>query len=110
MKKLLNNLYITTDGSYLHKERETIVIEQEGKKAFQLPFHAVGNLFCFGRVMVSPDVNGSMRRKGDWTFVLYRIWKISRAGARAAKRQCIVAPYAIPVSRPWTRDIVTSFL
>ncbi len=64
MKKLLNNLYITTDGSYLHKERETIVIEQEGKKAFQLPFHAVGNLFCFGRVMVSPMLIAACGEKG----------------------------------------------
>lgn len=54
MKKLLNNLYITTDGSYLHKERETIVIEQNRRKVFQLPLHAVGNIFCFGRIMVSP--------------------------------------------------------
>ena len=64
MKKLLNNLYITTDDSYLHKERETIVIEQEKKKVFQLPFHAVGNLFCFGRVMVSPALMAACGEKG----------------------------------------------
>ncbi len=64
MKKLLNNLYITTDGSYLHKERETIVIEQEKKKVFQLPFHAVGNLFCFGHVMVSPALMMACGEKG----------------------------------------------
>ena len=28
MRKLQNTLYITTQGSYLHKERETLVIEQ----------------------------------------------------------------------------------
>ncbi len=64
MKKLLNNLYITTNGSYVHKERETFVIEQEGKKVFQLPFHAVQNLFCFGRIMVSPLLMAACGKKG----------------------------------------------
>ncbi len=64
MKKLLNSLYITTDGSYVHKERETLVIEQEGKKVFQLPFHAIQNMFCFGRVMVSPDLMAACGDKG----------------------------------------------
>ncbi len=54
MKKLLNSLYVTTQGSYLHKERETLVIEQERKKVFQLPIHSIGNIFCFGNIMVSP--------------------------------------------------------
>ena len=54
MKKLLNNLYITTDASYAHKERETIVIEQKGKKVLQMPIHALGGIYCYGQVMVSP--------------------------------------------------------
>ncbi len=33
MRKLQNTLYITTQGSYLHKERETLVVEQERKQA-----------------------------------------------------------------------------
>ncbi len=37
MRKLQNTLYITTQGSYLHKERETLVVEQERKKVVQLP-------------------------------------------------------------------------
>ena len=64
MKKLLNNLYITTDGSYLHKERETLVVEQAGKKAFQAPFHAFDGIYCFGQVMVSPALMGSCGEQG----------------------------------------------
>lgn len=64
MKKLLNSLYITTDDSYLHKERETIVIEQEKKKVLQLPLHSIGNLVCFGRVMVSPSLMMACGEKG----------------------------------------------
>ena len=64
MKKLLNNLYVTTDGSYLHKERETIVVEQEGSKVFQAPFHAFGGIYCFGRIMVSPALMGRCGEQG----------------------------------------------
>lgn len=64
MKKLLNNLYVTTDGSYVHKERETLIIEQEGEKVFQLPFHTIQNMFCYGRIMVSPDLMAACGEKG----------------------------------------------
>lgn len=58
MRKLQNTLYITTQGSYLHKERETLVVEQERKKAAQLPIHSIGHIFCFGNVLVSPFLLG----------------------------------------------------
>lgn len=56
MKPLLNTLYITTDGSYLHKERETLVVEQDREKVYQCPIHTLDSILCFGRVMVSPDL------------------------------------------------------
>ena len=58
MRKLQNTLYITTQGSYLHKERETLVVEQERKKVAQLPVHSIGHIFCFGNVLVSPFLMG----------------------------------------------------
>jgi len=64
MKKYLNTLYLTTDGTYLHKERETVVVEIEGKKAGQFPIHTIGNIFCFGRVMVSPALMGFCGESG----------------------------------------------
>lgn len=58
MRKLQNTLYITTQGSYLHKERETLVVEQNRKQVAQLPVHSIGNIFCFGNVLVSPFLLG----------------------------------------------------
>lgn len=58
MRKLQNTLYITTQGTYLHKERETLVVEYEGKKLAQLPIHAIGHIFCFGNVLASPFLMG----------------------------------------------------
>ncbi|HHW7519749.1 TPA: type I-C CRISPR-associated endonuclease Cas1c [Mannheimia haemolytica] len=58
MRKLQNTLYITTQGSYLHKERETLMVEQDRKKVAQLPIHSIGHIFCFGNVLVSPFLMG----------------------------------------------------
>ena len=64
MRKLQNTLYITTQGSYLHKERETLVVERGGQKAAQLPVHAIGHIFCFGNVLVSPFLMGFCGENG----------------------------------------------
>jgi len=58
MKKLLNNLYVSTQGSYLRKEGETVVIEQEQKKVLQLPIHTIGDIVCFGNILCSPFLLG----------------------------------------------------
>lgn len=58
MKKLHNSLYITKQKTYVHKERETIVIEHEQTKLLQLPVHSISSIFCFGNVMVSPFLLG----------------------------------------------------
>jgi CRISPR-associated protein Cas1 len=50
MKKLQNSLYINTQGAYLHKERETLVIDIAKEKALQLPIHSISGIFCFGNV------------------------------------------------------------
>jgi CRISPR-associated protein Cas1 len=64
MKRLLNTLYITRQGSYLHKERETIVIKQDEEKLGQLPAISIGNILCFGRVSVSPFLMGFCAEQG----------------------------------------------
>jgi CRISP-associated protein Cas1 len=64
MKKLLNTLFITRQESYLHKERETIVIEHKGEKLGQYPSLAIANILCFGQVMVSPALMGYCAEQG----------------------------------------------
>ncbi|MBV1880400.1 MAG: type I-C CRISPR-associated endonuclease Cas1c [Pseudomonadales bacterium] len=58
MKKLQNCLYINKQETYVHKERETLVIKQGGDKLMQLPIHSLQHIFCFGNVLVSPFVLG----------------------------------------------------
>ena len=64
MKKLLNTLYITRQETYLHKERETIVIKQGDEKLGQFPSLALNNILCFGRVSVSPFLMGYLAEQG----------------------------------------------
>ena len=58
MKKLLNTIYITRQESYLHKERETIVVKQGDERLGQFPALAINNILCFGQVSVSPFLMG----------------------------------------------------
>ncbi len=64
MKKLLNTLYITRQESYLHKERETIIVKQGDDKLGQFPALTVGNIICFGQVSVSPFLMGYCAEQG----------------------------------------------
>ena len=64
MKKLLNTLYITRQETYLHKERETIVIKQGDNKLGQFPSLALEAIHCFGRVSVSPFLLGYLAEQG----------------------------------------------
>jgi CRISP-associated protein Cas1 len=64
LKKLQNSLYITRQETYVHKERETIVIKQGKEKLLQVPAHSVGALYCFGQVMVSPPLMGYCGESG----------------------------------------------
>lgn len=64
MRRLLNTLYITRQETYLHKERETIVIKQGGEKLGQFPALSLGGILCFGRVSVSPFLMGYCADQG----------------------------------------------
>ncbi len=54
MKKLLNTLFITRPGSYLHLDHDTVRLEVEGETIAQLPIIHFSSVVCMGDVMVSP--------------------------------------------------------
>lgn len=56
MKKHLNTLYITSDDAFVHKERETFVVEVNGAKVFQAPIHSIENIVCFGFKALTPQI------------------------------------------------------
>lgn len=64
MKKLLNTLYVTRQETYVHKERDTIVIKSGGEKLAQFPALTISNILCFGQVSVSPPMMGYCGENG----------------------------------------------
>ena len=54
MKKYLNTLFVTTQGAYLNKEGEAVVVSVEREKRLHVPLHTLGGIVCFGNVMCSP--------------------------------------------------------
>ncbi|MDR2793835.1 MAG: type I-C CRISPR-associated endonuclease Cas1c [Treponema sp.] len=64
MRKLLNTLYVSTQGAYLRVESETVVVEVEREKRLQRPFHGLGGIVCFGNVLCSPFLLGACAERG----------------------------------------------
>jgi CRISPR-associated protein Cas1 len=64
MKKLLNTLYVTTQGAYLSKDGETISVSIEREVKLRLPVHTIGGIVCFGNVMCSPFLMGFCAENG----------------------------------------------
>ena len=58
MKKLLNTLYVMTQGAYLAKEGETVVVKIDQEVRLRLPVHTIGGIVCFGNVSCSPFLMG----------------------------------------------------
>ncbi|MGB4548554.1 MAG: type I-C CRISPR-associated endonuclease Cas1c [Syntrophales bacterium] len=58
MRKHLNTLFVTTQGAYLSKEGETVVVRVDGETRLQVPVHTLGGIVCFGNVGVSPFLMG----------------------------------------------------
>jgi CRISPR-associated protein Cas1 len=63
MKKLLNTLFVTTQGSYLAKEGETVVVKVEKEVRLQIPIHTLSGIVCFGNVSMSPFLMGFCAEK-----------------------------------------------
>ena len=64
MKKHLNTLFVTTQGAYLSKEGETVVVKAEKEVLLQLPIHTIGGIVCFGQVSCSPFLMGFCAEQG----------------------------------------------
>ena len=58
MKKHLNTLFVTTQGSYLSKEGECVVISIERVEKTRIPLHMLSGILCFGQVSCSPFLLG----------------------------------------------------
>lgn len=64
MKKLLNTVYVTTEGAALRKEGETLVAEIEGAEKTRVPLHMLASIVAFGPVLLTPALIAACAERG----------------------------------------------
>lgn len=64
MKRLGNTLYVTSQGSYLSKDGDCVLITREDDGKTRIPLHNVDGIIGFGRVSASPFLLGACAEAG----------------------------------------------
>jgi CRISPR-associated protein Cas1 len=64
MRRHLNTLFVTTQGAWLNKDGENIVVSVEGEEKGRVPLHTLGGVTGFGRVLMSPPLLGACAGAG----------------------------------------------
>ncbi|ETD86663.1 type I-C CRISPR-associated endonuclease Cas1c [Rhodobacter capsulatus] len=64
MKKLLNTVYVTTEGAALRLEGETLVAEIEGAEKTRVPLHMLASVVVFGPVLLTPALIAACAERG----------------------------------------------
>ena len=54
MKRLLNSLFVMTQGTWLSLKGENIIVHADGSEKKALPIHIFESILCFGQVNVTP--------------------------------------------------------
>jgi len=64
VKRHQNTLFVTTQGAYLAKEREAVLVRVEEETRLRVPIHTLGGIVCFGQVGFSPFLLGLCGQRG----------------------------------------------
>lgn len=64
MRKLLNTVYISTEGAALRLEGETLVVEIEGADKTRIPLHMLASVMAFGPVLLTPALIAICAERG----------------------------------------------
>lgn len=64
MKRHLNTLFVSTQGAYLAKEGEAVVVRIEQETKLRVPLHTLGGIVCFGQISCSPFLMGLCGENG----------------------------------------------
>ncbi len=64
MKQHLNTLFVTTQGAYLFKHGEAVMVRINKENRLRVPLNNLGSIACFGRVSCSPPLLGACGQRG----------------------------------------------
>lgn len=94
MKKLLNTVYVTTEGAAPKKDGENLVAEIEGVERARVPLHMLASVVAFGPILVTPALIGACAGAGITIVLLDRVGRFQARilKARSAAMCCCAAP------------------
>ncbi|NGM47821.1 type I-C CRISPR-associated endonuclease Cas1 [Rhodobacter sp. SGA-6-6] len=72
MRKLLNTVYVTTEGTALKKDGENLVAEVEGAEKARVPLHMLASVVAFGPILLTPALIGTCAERGITLVILDR--------------------------------------
>lgn len=72
MKKLLNTIYVTTEGSGLRKDGKNLIVENDGAVLGRVPLHMLDSVVVFGGIFLSPALMHSCAEHGVTIVMLDR--------------------------------------
>jgi CRISPR-associated protein Cas1 len=64
MAQFQNTLYVTTQGAFLAKDHDTVVVRVDREARLTVPLHHLGGIVCFGRVAMSPELMAACAGSG----------------------------------------------
>jgi CRISPR-associated protein Cas1 len=64
VKRLLNTVYVTSEGAALRKDGENLVAEVDGAERARVPLHMLASVVAFGPIVVTPALIGACAAAG----------------------------------------------
>jgi len=64
MKQHLNTLFVTTQGAYVGKQGQSVVVRVDDETRLQMPLHNLAGIVCFGQVSCSPALMAACSEAG----------------------------------------------
>ena len=64
MKRLLNSLFVMTQGTWLSQKGENIIVHKTKDESKALPVHLFDSILCFGQVNITPQLMALCCRHG----------------------------------------------
>lgn len=64
MRRHLNTLYVTSDGAWVNKDGENIVVSVDGEERGRVPMHGIGAIVALGRIAISSPLMAAAAAAG----------------------------------------------
>ena len=95
MRQMLNTLFVTTQGTYLARDGECVLVRVEQENRLRVPIHTLTGIVCFGRGILFSADDGPVCRARRCTFFPFRARALPRTCHRSGSWQRPTAAPAI---------------